>query len=189
VPTEPITWRDIYQLNKKTIGSDPRLIKPGQVLKMPNGAPDHTVQKGDTLIRIAAQGSGSAVPVAQPNRPVTPTPDNKDSQPRRVRTPTPVQQQAASITPALGNIQPRQTAADGLNFPPNPDFGIGKGEELVAPKKFKAERERLSKDMMAQAIRMGAEREAERQKNQAAKKSKNESSELDRILSIARYTR
>jgi len=183
------TWRDIYRLNKKTIGSNPGLIKAGQVLKMPNGAPDYTVQTGDTLSKIADQNSSDAAPVKRPERPITPTPDNKDSQPRRVRTPTPVQQQAASITPTLGNIQPRQTAADGLNFPPNAGFALAPGEELVVPKKFKAERERLAKDTMAQAIRMGAEREAERQKNQAAKKSKNESSELDRILSIARHSR
>jgi hypothetical protein len=70
-----------------------------------------------------------------------------------------------------GNIQPKQTAIDGFNFPPNANFGLGKGEELVRPKKWSALDDKLGQDMMARATRMGAEREAERQKNQAAKKS------------------
>jgi LysM repeat protein len=132
---QSITWRDIYRLNKKTIGSDPGRIKPGQVLKMPNGAPDYTVQTGDTLSKIAGQNSSDAAPVKRPERPITPTPDNKDSQPRRVRTPTP------------GNIQPLVTPLTGLYVPPNQNFTGQTGkdkEEIVTPELLRPKNEQPS---------------------------------------------
>jgi hypothetical protein len=149
------TWRDIYRLNRKTIGSDPRLIKPGQVLKMPNGAPDHTVQKGDTLIRIAAQDS-TAAQFKQPDRPVTPTP---------------VQRPAATITPIPGNIQPRVTANTGLNFPPHAGFALDKGEEIVTPNTLKARKQ--AADFMAAYEK---KQQARAELKQAAKRSMKEGS-------------
>jgi hypothetical protein len=48
-----ITWRQIYDLNRDLIGSNPDLIQPGMVFTMPDGRPDYTVVKGDYLIKIA----------------------------------------------------------------------------------------------------------------------------------------
>lgn len=60
-----LSWQDLYALNKGTIGSDPSLIKPGQVLKLsggasaptkkPSGGGTYTVRAGDTLSGIAAK--------------------------------------------------------------------------------------------------------------------------------------
>jgi|694.fasta_scaffold03389_24 LysM repeat protein len=59
--TAPATWKQIYDLNKATIGADPNKIKPGQVLQLPGGG-SYTVKKGDNLTKIA-QG-GAAAPAA-----------------------------------------------------------------------------------------------------------------------------
>lgn len=65
VPNEVLTktsnfsWKEIYDLNKATIGNNPNLIKPGQVLKLPNGQP-YTVKSGDNLNKIAKAAGGSS---------------------------------------------------------------------------------------------------------------------------------
>ena len=64
--TGPVTWRQIYDMNKDVIGSNPNIIKPGQQLKMPDGS-TYTVNPGDNLSKIAkgAKG-GSGAPAANP---------------------------------------------------------------------------------------------------------------------------
>jgi nucleoid-associated protein YgaU len=46
-------WQGIYQMNKKVIGPNPNLIKPGQKLTMPNNS-EYIVKPGDNLSKIAA---------------------------------------------------------------------------------------------------------------------------------------
>lgn len=48
----PVSWKQIYDMNKDVIGSNPNLIKPGQELKLPNGS-TYTVKAGDNLSKIA----------------------------------------------------------------------------------------------------------------------------------------
>ena len=72
IPTnpEPGSWQDLYKQNQGIIGNNPNLIKPGQVLKIPNdpeGA-SYTVQKGDTLDKINKSVGGLLPqPKAQPS--------------------------------------------------------------------------------------------------------------------------
>lgn len=54
---KPMTWQEIYDLNKSIIGDNPNLIKPGQMLELPNGMGKYTVVPGDNLT-IIAQGRG-----------------------------------------------------------------------------------------------------------------------------------
>lgn len=55
-------WRDIYNLNKQKIGTNPNLIKPDTVLKMPDGS-RYKVKPGDNLSSIAkTTGAKSAQP-------------------------------------------------------------------------------------------------------------------------------
>ena len=151
------TWRDIYQLNRQTIGSDPSKIKPGQLLKMPNGQPDYRVQRGDTLVKIASMDLQ-----ARPRFPHTPTP--RDVKPANKATvtapPAPRDAPPKKVTSSPGNIQPRVTANTGLNFPANSAFGLDKGEELITPAlkaqkqaqdKWQAEYERKSAELIRRA--------------------------------------
>lgn len=67
-PTKPITWKDIYNLNKDTIGTDPNKIRAGASLKMPDGS-TYTVQAGDNLSKIAKKYkpiSQAAKPAEEP---------------------------------------------------------------------------------------------------------------------------
>ena len=151
------SWRDIYQLNKKTIGSDPSKIEPGQLLKMPNGQPDYRVQRGDTLVKIA---SISSKPVGRPSFPHTPTPRDVKPANKATDTPTPRDVPPKKVTPTPSNIQPRVYPNTGLNFPANSAFGLDKGEELVTPAlkarkaeqdKWRAEYERKSAELTRRA--------------------------------------
>ena len=153
------TWRDIYRLNKKTIGSDPGLIKPGQVLKMPNDAPDYTVQKGDSLVKIASMGTA-----ARPRFPHTPTPS--PAAPTKTKTQTEPIKKTTSIP---GNIQPRVTANTGLHFRPNDGFMLDKGEEIITPAILRAEKQAKA-DIAAYE-----KKQRDRELKQAAKRTMKES--------------
>ena len=64
-PTAPAAggWQALYAANKAVIGPNPNLIKPGQVLTMPDSK-KYTVAPGDTLSAIAA-GKFKGKPPAQ----------------------------------------------------------------------------------------------------------------------------
>ena len=68
----PITWKQIYELNKDIIGNNPNLIKPGQQLKMPDGS-TYTVKPGDNLSKIAKNAAGGQGAKVSPEAPVVPT--------------------------------------------------------------------------------------------------------------------
>jgi LysM repeat protein len=56
------SWRNIYNLNKQKIGNNPNSIKPGTVLKMPDGS-RYKVKSGDNLSSIAkSAGTKTAAP-------------------------------------------------------------------------------------------------------------------------------
>lgn len=48
-------WQVLYKANEKTLGSNPNLIFPGQVLVIPQPTVKYTVKSGDTLSGIAAK--------------------------------------------------------------------------------------------------------------------------------------
>lgn len=65
-PAGPVTWKQIYDLNKDVIGANPNLIKSGQQLKMPDGS-TYTVKSGDNLSKIAKNaGGGQGASVSTP---------------------------------------------------------------------------------------------------------------------------
>ena len=90
------TWHDIYNLNKDVIGTNPNLIKPGQVLKMPNGAPDYVVKPGDNLTRIASKPAQT--PVAAPAPSVAPQAATDGSTPA-----------TTDATPSASNVSSTET--------------------------------------------------------------------------------
>jgi len=55
-------WQRIYDANKQVIGDDPNLIRPGEVLYIPELIPtpgsNYTVQPGDSLFSIAQRACG-----------------------------------------------------------------------------------------------------------------------------------
>ena len=55
-------WQRIYDANKQVIGDDPNLIRPGEVLYIPELIPtpgsNYTVQPGDSLFSIAQRAYG-----------------------------------------------------------------------------------------------------------------------------------
>jgi hypothetical protein len=53
--------RQLFKANRKTIGKNPNLIKPGQRLRMPDGS-SRIVKKGDTLSGIAAGSNRRGAP-------------------------------------------------------------------------------------------------------------------------------
>jgi len=71
---DPDLVDQIYQNNLDIIGNNPNLIKPGQVLSLPDGS-SYPVQRGDSLSKIAKKIQTPAVPtVAAPVSPVTVVP-------------------------------------------------------------------------------------------------------------------
>lgn len=60
-----MTWQQLYSLNKSTIGSNPNLIRVGQILKLPNGG-TYTVKSGDSLSKIASGISSGAIKTSTP---------------------------------------------------------------------------------------------------------------------------
>jgi len=63
-PVDPDLVNQIYQNNQDVIGNNPNLIKPGQVLSLPDGS-DYPVQRGDSLSKIARK---IQAPVADPEQ-------------------------------------------------------------------------------------------------------------------------
>ena len=52
-------WPKIYEVNKQTIGGNPNLLRPGEVLYIPIlPNTEYTVQPGDSLFGIAQQACG-----------------------------------------------------------------------------------------------------------------------------------
>ena len=51
---DPELINQIYQTNQDVIGTNPNLIKPGQMLSLPDGS-SYAVQRGDTLYKIAGK--------------------------------------------------------------------------------------------------------------------------------------
>ena len=68
--TGPVTWKQIYDLNKDIIGANPNLIKPGQQLKMPDGS-TYPVKAGDNLSKIAKNAGGGQGAKVAPVVPAT----------------------------------------------------------------------------------------------------------------------
>lgn len=70
---DPELVNQIYQDNQDVIGSNPNLIKPGQVLSLPDGT-SYPVQRGDSLSKIAKKIQTPTVPtpVQIPSLPVVP---------------------------------------------------------------------------------------------------------------------
>ena len=66
------SWQDIYAANKSTI-ADPNKIKVGQQINLPGGG-TYTVQKGDTLSKIARQPSGQGSMRSTPTAPTATQP-------------------------------------------------------------------------------------------------------------------
>lgn len=93
------TWHDIYNLNKDVIGTNPNLIKPGQVLKMPDGAPDYVVKPGDNLTRIASKPAQT--PVAAPAPSVAPQAATDGSSPATTDATPSVNTASSTETPAV----------------------------------------------------------------------------------------
>ena len=98
----PELANQIYQDNQDVIGNNPNLIKPGQVLSLPDGS-SYAVQRGDTLYKIAgkvqppvaAPVDGSGTPTIYRD-PASGTTIRKDSNP--VAYPLPVDKQPATPT-------------------------------------------------------------------------------------------
>ena len=71
---DPELVSQIYQNNQDIIGNNPNLIKPGQVLSLPDGS-SYAVQRGDSLSKIAKKIQTPPMPtVAAPVSPVTVVP-------------------------------------------------------------------------------------------------------------------
>jgi hypothetical protein len=86
------SWQDIYAANKSTI-ANPNKIQVGQTINLPGGG-TYTVQKGDTLSKIAKQ---------------TPTPISQGSQGAK---PSPTAAPVAAAVKGAENLTPYSTAAD-----------------------------------------------------------------------------
>ena len=90
------SWQDIYAANKSTI-ANPNKIQVGQKITLPGGG-TYTVQKGDTLSKIARQQSGSAVPASATT--------SQGAKPSAASAPV------AAAVKGAENLTPYSTAAD-----------------------------------------------------------------------------
>ena len=64
--TTPVTWKEIYNINKQLIGNDPNKIKVGAELKMPDGS-TYVVKAGDNLSKIAKSFKPTSQAAAAPD--------------------------------------------------------------------------------------------------------------------------
>ena len=103
------------------------VIKPGQVLKMPNGAPDYKVQKGDTLDKIARRNP-AAVPAAGPAA-VAPTMSDRAADPNVAG----VAKAAPTVEPAVPTaiVRPNTTLFGGRADAPKSPFAGP--QEIIKP--------------------------------------------------------
>lgn len=76
----PIPWRELYNLNKSVVGSNPDLIYPGQVLVFPDGT-KYTVVPGDYLSKIAAGNGGGTYEEQKSDEDAQPPEDDAESSP------------------------------------------------------------------------------------------------------------
>ena len=90
------SWQDIYAANKSTI-ANPNKIQVGQTINLPNGG-TYTVQKGDTLSKIARQQSGGAAPTTATTS--------------QGAKPSPTAAPVAAAVKSADNLTPYSTAAD-----------------------------------------------------------------------------
>lgn len=142
-PTGPVTWKQIYDLNKDVIGANPNLIKPGQQLKMPDGT-TYPVKPGDNLSKIAKNASGgqgaSVTAVPPPTAPTKPTaPELTQTQQNlknygmykpgdELRTPTEI---AASA--GLADATPNPDAGLEPSDPRHSGYAAWKAQQAPAP--------------------------------------------------------
>jgi len=92
---KPMTWKDIYDLNKDQI-KNPNLIYPNQQLKMPDGS-TYTVKPGDNLSSIAKGGTSTA--------PTPPTPPSPPTPPGAPTAPAAPKPPVAAPKPAVPQVQ------------------------------------------------------------------------------------
>jgi LysM repeat protein len=110
----PGGWQALYAANRRAVGSDPNLIRPGTLLALPgtSGSARYTVAPGDTLSAIAAAlgvpGGWQALYAAN-RRAVGPNP-NAISPGIILATPRQATQGQASGAPAPTQAQPRRQA-------------------------------------------------------------------------------
>ena len=111
----PGGWQALYAANRRAVGADPNLIRPGTLLALPgtSGSARYTVAPGDTLSGIAAAlgvpGGWQALYAAN-RRAVGPNP-NAISPGIILATPSQATQGQASGTPEPTQAQPRRQAA------------------------------------------------------------------------------
>jgi LysM repeat protein len=148
--TGPVTWKQIYDLNKDIIGANPNLIKPGQQLKMPNGS-TYTVKPGDNLSKIAKNAGGgqgaSVTAVTPPTKPTAPEltqtqqnlknngyaiPGTEMRSPAEIAASASLADATPNINAGLDPSDPRFTNPDGTKGPKTQQ---GASVTPVAPKK------------------------------------------------------
>jgi LysM repeat protein len=132
---DPELVNQIYQNNQDVIGRDPNLIKPGQVLSLPDGS-SYAVQRGDSLSKIAKKIQTPAVAVSGqvPAGLGTLNPDRDEMGVANWKDPNPPRNDPALVGAAAGKIPNKQpvTPTGSSVFDVFPDVG-GKLYDLLHP--------------------------------------------------------